>query len=100
MDDVKWASGQWRVKDGQVEEFVRRWTDWLTWSSENIPCFRSARLLRNESDPQRFTSFSDWDDEASRTAWTSSDGFAEKLGAVRECVDEFVGDSFSLVASV
>ena len=99
MGEGKWASGRWQVKDGQAEEFVSRWSAWLGWTSDNIPGFRSATLLRSEDDPNRFTSISDWDDDASLKAWKTSAGFAERMGPVRELCDEFVGGDFDVAAS-
>ena len=98
MDEVKYASGRWQVKDGQVEEFVERWKDWLSWTSENVAGFRTAMLLRSDDDPLRFTSMSAWDDAASAKAWKTSEEFATKLAAVKEHVDEFVGGDFDLIA--
>ena len=100
MGDGKWASGRWQVKAGKGSEFVDRWTAWLTWTKQSVPGFRSAMLLRSEDDPDRFTSMSDWDDDASVKAWKMTSGFAERLGAVRELCDEFVGGDFDLAAAV
>jgi heme-degrading monooxygenase HmoA len=100
MDQVKWASGQWRVREGAVDEFVARWTAWLTWTSENIPGFRSARLLRSDDDALRFVSFSDWDDDASVKAWKTSPGFREKFESVRELCEEFFGGDHDLAVAV
>jgi heme-degrading monooxygenase HmoA len=83
-----------------VDEFVSRWQTWLEWTAENIPGFRSAKLLRSEDDPQRFTSISDWDDDATLKAWKESPGFAERIGPVREVCDEFVGGDFDVAVSV
>ena len=100
MDTGKWASGRWQVKAGKESEFIERWTAWLSWTGENIAGFRSANLLRSEDDPGRFTSFSEWDDDASAKAWKLDPGFAEKLGPVRELCDEFDGGDFDLAAAV
>ena len=93
-----WASGVWVVQAGREDEFVERWKAWLGWTSENSPGFRSATLLRSEDDGRRFESFSDWDDEASRTAWRNSDGFLQGFGAARELCDEFEGGNFGVAA--
>ncbi len=100
MDEVKWASGLWHVREGKADEFVERWTAWITWTGENIPGFRSARLLRAEGDPLRFVSVSDWDDDASLKAWKASPGFREKIESVKELCDEFLGGDYDVAAAV
>jgi heme-degrading monooxygenase HmoA len=100
MGEGTWASGRWQVKDGMVDEFVQRWTEWLQWTSETVPGFRWARLLRSQDDPLRFTSFSEWDGDASRKAWGTTEGFEEKFSAARSLCDEFVGGDFNEVSSV
>jgi heme-degrading monooxygenase HmoA len=94
-----WASGNWHVKSGNEDEFVQRWKAWLEWSSQNIPGFVSATLVRDLQNPNHFVSFSAWQDAASRDAWKSSAGFAEQFPAVRELCDSFEGGDHELVAS-
>ena len=100
MDDRSVASGQWKVKAGKESEFIERWTAWLKWTSENLPGFRSATLMRSQEDRTRFTSVSDWDDDASRTAWKNSPGFREKLPSVVALCDEFFGGDFEVAVDV
>jgi heme-degrading monooxygenase HmoA len=99
MDEGKWASGQWQVQEGKESEFVDRWTGWITWTSENIPGFRSARL-RAEADPLRFISVSDWDDDASLKAWKASPGFRQKIESVKELCEGFVGGDYEVAAAI
>ena len=89
-----WATGNWVVTQGKEEEFVARWKAWLGWSSQNIPGFVSATLIRDLQDSRHFVSFSAWEDAASRDAWKSSDGFREKFPTVRDLCDEFRGGDF------
>ena len=100
MDEVRWASGQWQVQQDRVGEFVDRWTAWIAWTSENIPGFRSARLLRAEGDDLRFVSISDWDDSASLKAWKTSPGFRQRIESVKELCDGFVGGDYGVAAAV
>jgi len=100
MADGIYASGQWRVAEGKVDEYLRRWEAWIDWTAENLPGFRYARLLRSQDDPMRFTSISEWDDQDSLNAWKSSPGFREKLAEVRELCDEFVGGDFDVAVAV
>jgi heme-degrading monooxygenase HmoA len=82
-----------------ADEFVQRWSDWLSWTSQTVPGFRSATLLRSEDDPLRFTSISDWNDDGSVKAWKSTPGFAERIQSVQALCDEFVGGDFDVAAT-
>jgi heme-degrading monooxygenase HmoA len=97
MGERWWASGHWRVKDGKTEEFIRQWKEWLTQSSANVSGFHHARLLRALSDPNLFTSMSEWTDVASRDAWKASPGFREGFAASKALCDEFVGGDYDEV---
>ena len=100
MGEGAWASGRWQVKEGKADEFIERWRDWLSRTSQGVPGFGSARLLRSKDDPLRFTSISDWDDDASRDAWKASPAFMEGLASVKELCDEFVGGDFDVATVV
>jgi heme-degrading monooxygenase HmoA len=99
MDEGKWAFGRWQVKEGKTDEFLARWNEWIGWTSEHVPGFRSARLLRAEEDPRRFTSVSEWDDGVSLKAWKTTEGFTEKLEACKRLCNEFLGGDFDVAAS-
>ncbi len=100
MEEAKWASGRWQVKQGKGNEFMERWASWIAWTSENIPGFRSATLLRSEEDPLRFVSVSDWDDDASLGAWKASPGFSEKIESVKDLCDEFQGGDYEVAVAI
>ena len=100
MDQRKWASGRWQVKPGMEQQFIERWTTWLSWSRDNVPGFRSATLIRSEDDTDRFTSISEWDSNAAAKAWKLTPGFAERLGPVREACSESIGGDFDLVVHI
>jgi heme-degrading monooxygenase HmoA len=100
MTEGKWASGRWQVKEGKVEEFIKRWSAWLGSTSQNVQGFRSARLLRAEDNPLLFTSVSEWDDGASRNAWKDSPGFNEGMESAKELCDEFLGGDFDVSAVI
>lgn len=100
MDEVQSASGRWQVQAGKGDEFVSRWHSWIAWTSENIPGFRSAKLLRSDEDALLFVSVSDWDDEVSLKAWKASPGFREKIAAVKDLCDDFGGGDFHVATEV
>ncbi len=100
MDGSNWASGRWQVQAGKHDEFVERWTAWLSSTSGNVPGFRSARLLRSDDDPSTFVSVSEWADSSSLQAWKASQGFQEGLGSARELCDNFVGGDFGVASAI
>lgn len=100
MGDGMWASGRWQVKEGKADEFIQRWSDWLRNSSRDISGFRSARLLRAEDDPLRFTSVSNWDDDAARDGWAQSPAYGDGIESVKELCDEFQGGNYEAAAVI
>ena len=100
MDGSNWASGRWQVQAGKEEEFVERWSAWLSSTSQKVPGFKWARLLRSDDDPSIFVSVSEWADPASLQAWKTSPGFTEGLGSARALTDEFDGGDFGLMSAV
>jgi heme-degrading monooxygenase HmoA len=76
-----YASGTWQVTEGKEEEFVQRWTEFLTWSRRTHPGLRVAHLMRDDEQPGHYLSISEWADEASRAAWRQAPEFRELYGA-------------------
>jgi heme-degrading monooxygenase HmoA len=100
MSERSWASGHWQVKEGKAEEFIEQWKEWLTRSSENVPGFQYARLLRSPMNQHEFTSISEWSDVGSRDAWKASPGFQDGFEASRALCDHFVGGDYDEVVLV
>ena len=100
MTTKAYASGNWRVTEGNEEEFVTRWTDFLEWSREQVPGLENATLIRDEQDPRHFVSMATWADVGSRRSWQSHPTFAEKLGACRSLCDGLDSGSFELAALI
>jgi heme-degrading monooxygenase HmoA len=95
-----YASGNWVVKEGNEDQFLSRWTEFLNWTRGNAQRFQEANLLRDRSDPRHFVSFARWEDDAAQEAWRALPEFPEKLGACRELCDEFRGGAFTGAVSV
>ncbi|MER6128987.1 antibiotic biosynthesis monooxygenase family protein [Streptomyces sp. NPDC001795] len=74
-DSRYWASGDWHVADGKAEEFLERWTEFLTWTKEANDGFLSARLIRQRHEPNHFISFSWWRDLESLKGWRNHPEF-------------------------
>jgi heme-degrading monooxygenase HmoA len=94
-----YASGNWLVRDGTDEDFISRWRDWIGASTKDLPGFGSAALIRDDSNPRHFLSFSAWDDPDSRDRWKASAEFEKAFQRCRELCEEFSGGDFTQVVS-
>jgi heme-degrading monooxygenase HmoA len=99
-DGDSYASGNWLVKEGNEDDFVSKWNEFLQWTRDNADGFGNATLIRDADNPRHFVSFSDWADDQAKQGWQSSDGFSEKMGACRELCEDFQAFNFNRVASV
>jgi heme-degrading monooxygenase HmoA len=95
-----WASGNWRVTEGKAEEFIARWTEFLTWTKDETDGFETARLIRDLQDPDHFVSFASWRDPASMGAWKNRPEFAEHFGSCRALCTDMQGGGYQLVRAV
>jgi len=46
-----YGSGTWYVKAGNEEEFVQRWSEFITWSRSTHPAMLAASLLHDRALP-------------------------------------------------
>ncbi|MDI2127538.1 putative quinol monooxygenase [Yinghuangia seranimata] len=95
-----WVSGNWHVADGNGEEFISRWTAFLTWTRDANDGFVHARLLRDQRDPNHFVSFAAWRDADARGAWQDRPDFAEYIGRCRELCADMTSSGYELAAAV
>jgi heme-degrading monooxygenase HmoA len=95
------SSGNWVVKDGQEDEFIARWTDFVRWSIETMGegAFDAPILIREDANPRHFISFGGWRDAETVAKWRSHPEFQERLGRARELCDEFVAGDYTAVAA-
>ena len=94
-----YASGNWHVKAGNEDEFIKRWKEFTQWSLDNVAGARSFTLLRNETDGSHFISLGEWEDADSRAKWRSTEQFPKLLGRCRDVCEDFVGGDFAFAAS-
>jgi len=95
-----YTSGNWMVKSGNEEEFVRRWTEFTTWAQREAAGAQGFVLLREADDPQHFVSFGAWENNEAVDRWRSSPEFGKYLGACRELCDDFRSIDSSVAAVV
>jgi heme-degrading monooxygenase HmoA len=82
-----YTAGDWLVKEGREEEFVRAWRDLADWTAGSVPG-AWARLLRDRDEPRRFLSFGPWESLEAIESWRSSEGFSQRIGRIRELLDD------------
>lgn len=91
------ASGAWDVHEGEAEQFVENWREFLGWTRREHPGLETASLARSMADPNGFVSFAVWRSGEERDAWKASDGFAARFSACRALCDEFRGGDYERV---
>jgi heme-degrading monooxygenase HmoA len=87
----------WHVKEGNEEEFVRRWGEWAEWSRRQ-GLVEDALLLRDAEDPQRFVSFGPWEGVVAIAGWRALPGYQERVDRLRRVVDGFQPRTLEVVA--
>jgi heme-degrading monooxygenase HmoA len=94
-----YTSGAWTVKEGEEEQFVAAWTDFVAWASGQ-PGSGTFRLVRDLDNRRFFVSFAPWESFDAQNAWKHMPDFPERLGRVRAHVDEFQPSTYELVAVI
>lgn len=95
------TSGDWIAKEGQEDELVTRWTEFVEWSVQEMGSGATELpiLIRDTSNPRHFISFGGWKDAGTVQAWRQHPEFQEKLGRCRELCDEFVAGDYTVVSA-
>ena len=83
-----YTSGDWLVKEGREEEFVRAWQELADWTAGSVPGSGRAHLLRDRDESRRFLSFGPWESLEAIASWRSSEGFSQRIGRIRELVED------------
>ena len=89
-----YTHGIWRVRSGKEQEFMAAWEDLATWALEEIEGAQGARLLQHRDEPTNFYTFGPWDNPDSIQAFREHPGFTERMGRIRDLVDQ--GDIHTL----
>jgi heme-degrading monooxygenase HmoA len=94
-----YTHGTWLVKEGEEDEFVDAWRDFVSWGStwEGSGTFR---LVRNVDEPSRYMSFAPWESFEAQKAWKENPEFRERIGRVRNHTSDFTPSVFELVTVV
>jgi len=100
QENKHWSSGKWQVKDGNADEFIDRWREFLTWTKEAHQGFLGARLIRDLRNPNSFVSFAAWQDLDSMRTWQGSPGFTERFNAVYALCEDMQSGGYELVVDI
>jgi heme-degrading monooxygenase HmoA len=95
-----YASGEWLVRAGSEEEFVKRWTAFSESTLNNAPGSVSFVLVRSNEDPRRFLSLTAWESQEAQQAWRSMPQRQELLDRFRELCEEVGVHPYTLAASL
>jgi heme-degrading monooxygenase HmoA len=97
-----YACGQWKVRAGEEEEFVRRWRDLADWTMGEFPdaLIGTARLIQSKTDPTRFVSLGPFESADALTEWHAHPAFKEKRDRVAELLESGGRDTFEVRAEV
>jgi heme-degrading monooxygenase HmoA len=92
-----YATGAWVPNAGEEDAFVAAWAEFAQWAS-TMPGAGTLWLTRDLRDPERFVSFSHWEDIEAVRAWRSSDEFKPRMSRVQQHVDKFNPTELEVVA--
>jgi len=96
--DKHYTSGDWHVREGSEDEFIKRWVSFVDWARQNAHGHFS--LIRENDAPRHFVSVGHFGSEEDVRAWTTSPEFQEAFQAVGDLCDSYHGGGYSLVTSL
>jgi heme-degrading monooxygenase HmoA len=94
-----YSSGEWLVRAGSEEEFIKRWTTFAESTLNNAPGVVSFVLVRSNKDPRRFLSLAAWENQEAQETWRAMPLRQELLSQCRELCEEFEVHPYTLAAS-
>jgi heme-degrading monooxygenase HmoA len=97
-----YACGQWKVRAGEEEEFVRRWKDLADWTPSAFPdaVIGTARLIQSRTDPTRFVSLGPFESADAFAEWRAHPVFKEKQDRIAEVLESGDRDVYEVRAEV
>lgn len=81
---------------GKEDEFILRWTDWVSWSRDQ-GLAAPALLLRDSESPHTFVSFGPWESIDAVRSWRSLPGYQERVARLCEVIDHFDAHTLEVV---
>lgn len=77
-----YTSGNWHVRSGSEDEFIKRWTDFVESSKDSVRGQGHFLLIREDADPKHFVSVGTWASAEARGAWMSTPQFEEAFATL------------------
>jgi len=96
--DKFYTSGDWHVREGSEDEFIKRWEDFVGWARTNM--HGRFFLIRENDQPRHFVSVGAFGSAEDVQAWMTAPKFQDAFQACGDLCDTFHGASYSLVTSV
>lgn len=100
QEGMPYSSGDWHVRSGSEDEFIKAWTEFIEWTVEQVPGARTFHLLRDGNDPRHFLSFGSWDAVEDFDAWRTREKFADLYGRCEALCDTVTSGPFTLAAGL
>ncbi|MGH2583015.1 MAG: antibiotic biosynthesis monooxygenase family protein [Anaerolineales bacterium] len=90
--------GNWTVKPGREQEFIRTWDEFAKWTSQNQPGAGTAHLVQDVDAPNQLISLGPWESTESIAAWRGTQEFATFLANARELCEDIHPRTLKVVA--
>jgi heme-degrading monooxygenase HmoA len=94
-----YTSGVWIVNEGEEDDFVAAWSDFVAWAREQEGA-GTLRLVRDVRDASRYMSFAQWESFEAQQGWKATDEFRRRMTRVQQHVADFTPSVWELVVQV
>jgi heme-degrading monooxygenase HmoA len=91
-----YTSGDWLVKSGQEDSFVKAWAELAQWTSENVEGSGKPHLIQEVANPRHFVSFGPWESFDAVKTWRQMPGFKERFGKIASLCEQSQGKDYVL----
>ncbi len=92
-----YTSGQWTVKPGNEQEFIRVWQDFVADALQKKVGIMEAKLLQNQKQPNRFVSFGRWESQQQMDEWLTRPEFKKLISDALALSDLAESNPFKVV---
>jgi heme-degrading monooxygenase HmoA len=79
----------WLIREGQEDEFVRIWTEFVEWSATDTDAALGGMLLQDSSDSRKFISIGPWKTAEAAYEWFQKPELEARSAQLREVAERF-----------